>query len=104
MYPAELYTVEVCQFYKVPTKLTKSVVDLATKSPQERLHTINSRIGLGPQGGIAAPVSYTVVRVDICSQSSSNLKYPSGYSARISCQIRQTSTSRTKVGILWLAD
>jgi hypothetical protein len=63
VYPAELCTVEAGQFYKkkVPTELTKSVVDFATKSPQERLHTINSGIGLGQQGGLAAPVSDTML-------------------------------------------
>ena len=59
VYPAELCTVEAGQFYrkKVPTALTSSVVDFATKSPDERLRIINSGIGLGHQGGLAAPVS-----------------------------------------------
>jgi hypothetical protein len=59
VYPAELCFIEAGQFYrkKVPTELTKSVVEFATKSPQERLHTINSGIGLGQPGGLAAPVS-----------------------------------------------
>jgi len=57
VYPAELCTIEAGQFYrkKVPTELTKSVVDFATKNPQERLHIINSGVGLGQQGGLAAP-------------------------------------------------
>jgi len=59
VYPAELCTVEAGQFYrkKVPSELIKNVVEFATKSPQERLHIINSGIGLGQQGGLAAPVS-----------------------------------------------
>lgn len=59
VYPAELCFVEAGQFYKkkVPVELTKSVVEFATKSPQERLHTINSGIGLGQQGALTAPVS-----------------------------------------------
>jgi eukaryotic translation initiation factor 2C len=59
VYPAELCIVEAGQFYrkKVPSELTKSVVDFATKTPQERLHIINNGIGLGHLGGLAAPVS-----------------------------------------------
>jgi eukaryotic translation initiation factor 2C len=59
VYPAELCIVEAGQFYrkKVPSELTKSVVDFATKTPQERLHIINSGIGLGHPGSLAAPVS-----------------------------------------------
>jgi hypothetical protein len=63
VYPAELCIVEAGQFYrkKVPTELTKSVVDFATKSPEERLRIINSGIGLGQQGGLAAPVSDPII-------------------------------------------
>jgi hypothetical protein len=59
VYPAEVCTVEAGQFYrkKAPAELTKSVVDFATKSPQERLRIINSGIGVGERGGLAAPVS-----------------------------------------------
>lgn len=59
VYPAELCIVEAGQFYrkKVPAELTAKVVEFATKSPEQRLHTINSGIGLGQQGALQAPVS-----------------------------------------------
>jgi hypothetical protein len=58
VYPAELCLVEAGQFYrkKIPAELTPKVVEFATKSPEQRLHTINSGIGLG-QGALQAPVS-----------------------------------------------
>jgi len=61
VYPAEVCTVEAGQFYrkKVPAELTKSVVDFATKSPQERMNTIDRGIGLGQHGGLEAPVSHS---------------------------------------------
>jgi eukaryotic translation initiation factor 2C len=61
VYPAEVCSVEAGQFYrkKVPTEFTKSVVDFATKNPHERMNTIDRGIGLGHQGGLAAPVSHS---------------------------------------------
>jgi|ERR1700691_1113710 hypothetical protein len=80
VYPAELCTIEAGQFYrkKVPTELTKSVVDFATKNPQERLHIINSGVGLGQQGGLAAPVS------DSRSSTTNDMRLTSSQGARIS--------------------
>jgi len=59
VYPAEVCTVEAGQFYrkKVPMELTPKVVEFATKSPEQRLHTITSGIGLGQRGALQAPVS-----------------------------------------------
>ena len=59
VYPAELCTIEAGQFYrkKVPTELTKSVVDSTMKNLQEWLQIFNSSVGLGQQGGLEAPVS-----------------------------------------------
>ena len=61
VYPAEVCTVEAGQFYRkrVPAEFTKSVVDFATKNPQDRISTINRGMGLGQQGGLEAPVSHT---------------------------------------------
>lgn len=60
VYPFEVCTVEAGQFYKkrVPTELTKSVVEFATKDPQDRIRTITSGVGTqGQVGALQAPVS-----------------------------------------------
>lgn len=59
IYPFEICTVEAGQFYKkkMPPDLTSAVVGFATKSPEDRLRTITSGVGLGQKGALAAPAS-----------------------------------------------